>query len=34
MPKTGKEADINYRDAALPVRRGTSHGAAESRINA
>jgi hypothetical protein len=33
MPKTGKEADINYRDAALAVRRGTGRNAAESRIN-
>lgn len=33
MPKTGKEADINYRGAALPLRRGTSHEATESRIN-
>jgi hypothetical protein len=34
MPKTGKEADINCRDAARFFRRGTSHDAAESRINA
>jgi hypothetical protein len=34
MPKTGKEADINYRDAALALQRGTGRDAAESPINA
>jgi len=29
----GKEADINYCDAALAVRRGTGRDAVESRIN-
>ena len=33
MPKTGNEADINYRDAALALRRGAGRDAAESRIN-
>jgi hypothetical protein len=34
MPKTGKEADINFRCAALAFRRGTGRDADESRINA
>jgi hypothetical protein len=33
MPKMGKEADINCRDAALAWSRGSERDVAESRIN-